>query len=91
MRSERKTPAVREYLTAERTQLAYARTSLAMMGFGFVIARFSLFLREIPVLSHNAMPASPWVVTLGGDRQHRTGHCNQWVLGHRVPSHHIKA
>ena len=58
MPSNRKTPDVREYLAAERTLLAYARTSLAMMGFGFVIARFSLFLREIPLLSHNAVPAS---------------------------------
>ena len=59
MPSNRKTPDVREYLAAERTLLAYARTSLAMMGFGFVIARFSLFLREIPVLGHNVIPARP--------------------------------
>ncbi|HUS06473.1 MAG TPA: DUF202 domain-containing protein, partial [Bryobacteraceae bacterium] len=54
---ERARPDIREYLAAERTLLAYTRTSLAMMGFGFVIARFSLFLREIPMLSHNASGA----------------------------------
>jgi putative membrane protein len=32
---------------AERTLLAWIRTGLAMMGFGFVVARFGLFLREI--------------------------------------------
>jgi putative membrane protein len=32
---------------AERTLLAWVRTGLAMMGFGFVVARFGLFLREI--------------------------------------------
>ena len=32
-------PDVREYLAAERTFLAYIRTSLALMGFGFVVAR----------------------------------------------------
>jgi putative membrane protein len=38
-------PRVR--FAAERTLLAWMRTSLALMGFGFVVARFGLFLREI--------------------------------------------
>ena len=38
-------PRVR--FAGERTLLAWIRTSLAMMGFGFVVARFGLFLREI--------------------------------------------
>ena len=33
-------------LAAERTFLAWIRTGLALMGFGFVVARFGLFLRE---------------------------------------------
>jgi putative membrane protein len=37
----------RMYLAAERTLLAWIRTGLALMGFGFVVARFGLFLREI--------------------------------------------
>lgn len=37
----------RTYFAAERTHLAYIRTALALMGFGFVVARFGLFLREI--------------------------------------------
>ena len=37
----------RVYLAAERTLLAWIRTGLAMMGFGFVVARFGLFLREM--------------------------------------------
>ncbi|ACO33501.1 MULTISPECIES: DUF202 domain-containing protein [Acidobacterium] len=36
-----------DYLAAERTLLAWIRTSLAFMGFGFVVARFGLFLREL--------------------------------------------
>ena len=31
----------------ERTLLAWVRTGVALMGFGFAIARFGLFLREI--------------------------------------------
>jgi inner membrane protein YidH len=37
----------RIYFAAERTLLAWVRTGLAMMGFGFVVARFGLFLREL--------------------------------------------
>ncbi len=46
---EPSTPAddPRTYFAAERTHLAYIRTALALMGFGFVVARFGLFLREI--------------------------------------------
>ena len=39
-------------LANERTFLAYARTSLAFIGFGFVIARFSLFTREVSQVAH---------------------------------------
>jgi putative membrane protein len=38
------------YFAAERTLLAWVRTGLAMMGFGFVVARFGLFLREIALV-----------------------------------------
>jgi len=38
------------YFAAERTTLAWVRTGLAMMGFGFVVARFGLFLRELAVV-----------------------------------------
>ena len=36
-------------LAAERTLLAWIRTGLAMMGFGFVVARFALWLRAFAV------------------------------------------
>lgn len=39
-------------LAAERTLLAWIRTGLAMMGFGFVVARFGLFLREVAAIEH---------------------------------------
>ena len=36
---------LRVYFAAERTLLAWVRTGLTLMAFGFVIARFGLFLR----------------------------------------------
>ncbi len=44
-----KKASLSDYLAAERTLLAWIRTGLAMMGFGFVVARFGLFLQEIQI------------------------------------------
>jgi putative membrane protein len=45
-------------MAAERTLLAWIRTGLAMMGFGFVVARFGLFLRELAVTHAQAAGAA---------------------------------
>lgn len=37
----------RVYFAAERTFLAWIRTGLGLIGIGFAVSRFSLFLREI--------------------------------------------
>ena len=34
-------------MAAERTMLAWIRTGLALMGFGFVVAKFGLFLQKL--------------------------------------------
>ena len=38
---------LRLHLASERTLLAWIRTGLALMGFGFAIARFGVFLRQL--------------------------------------------
>ena len=38
-----------DFLAAERTFLAWIRTALALMGFGFVVARFGLFLQALQI------------------------------------------
>ena len=52
-------------LAAERTLLAWVRTGLALMGFGFVVARFGLFLHEIaatrPVPPATSSGLSLWI------------------------------
>jgi putative membrane protein len=39
-------------LAAERTYLAWIRTGLALLGLGFVVARFGLFLERLDYLEH---------------------------------------
>src|SRR6266481_4856193 len=48
---------LRDYLAAEQTFLAWIRTGLALMGFGFVVARFGLFLQQLRVVDH--APSAP--------------------------------
>ncbi len=36
-----------DHLANERTFLAWIRTSIALMGFGFVVVKFSLFVKQI--------------------------------------------
>ena len=47
-----------DYLAAERTLLAWIRTGLAMMGFGFVVARFGLFLQQLQAVRGVALKQS---------------------------------
>ncbi len=38
---------VNDHLANERTFLAWVRTSIGIMGFGFVVVKFSLFIRQL--------------------------------------------
>jgi putative membrane protein len=51
----------RMYLQLETSLLVWLRTSLALMGFGFVIARFGLFLREIAQANQLTVHPHPWL------------------------------
>ncbi len=54
-------------LAAERTLLAGVRTGLAMMGFGFVVARFGVFLHEVAAVQHAPpRPTSGLSLWIGG-------------------------
>ena len=46
-----------DYLANERTFLAWIRTSIALMGFGFVIVKFALFIRQIALALGEKAPA----------------------------------
>jgi putative membrane protein len=45
--TDQKAAGPSDYLAAERTFLAWIRTGLALMGLGFVVARFGLFLQTL--------------------------------------------
>jgi putative membrane protein len=42
-----------EHLANERTLLAWIRTAIAIITFGFVIVKFSLFLRQMAIVTGN--------------------------------------
>src|ERR1700749_81786 len=50
---------------AERTLLAWLRTGLALMGFGFVVARFGIFLRELAAAHQAATSPHGWSLGIG--------------------------
>jgi putative membrane protein len=54
---EEKEPAnVRDYLANERTFLAWVRTSIGTMAFGFVVVKFSLFIKQVSMLLQKEEP-----------------------------------
>ena len=39
-----------DFMANERTFLAWIRTSIALMGFGFVIVKFALFVKQVAIM-----------------------------------------
>lgn len=48
----------RVFFAAERTLLAWVRTGLTVMAFGFVVARFGLFLRLLAAQMGQGLPSA---------------------------------
>jgi putative membrane protein len=54
-------PDPRMIFSAERTMLAWIRTGLSLMGFGFVVAQFNLFVFQTAQLEKPVINATLWV------------------------------
>lgn len=50
MNDKKNDTKLREHLANERTFLAWVRTAVALIGLGFVIVKFAVFLKEVAVL-----------------------------------------
>lgn len=49
----------REHQANERTFLAWLRTSISLIGFGFAIARFGIFVRQLEITVTPKIPRRP--------------------------------
>jgi uncharacterized membrane protein YidH (DUF202 family) len=63
MNEEIKQGDIRDHLANERTFLAWIRTSIGIMAFGFVVEKFALFIKQMSLILEkanieNASPAS---------------------------------
>jgi putative membrane protein len=57
-----------DHLANERTFLAWIRTSIAIMGFGFVVVKFSLFVKQIALVlksDQNILPERGYSAPIG--------------------------
>ena len=73
--------ALSDYLAAERTLLAWIRTGLALMGFGFVVARFGLFLQELQAASENHLDPSVRPLAVVWHCADRSGSDRKFICG----------
>jgi len=74
-RAEQHNPHISDHLANERTFLAWIRTSISVIGLGFVVAKFSVWLRELsarlnePVQAHHtglSLPMGVGMMAVGG-------------------------
>ena len=56
-----------DHLANERTFLAWIRTSIALMGFGFVVVKFSLFVKQLSLMlvDKTVVPAKGFSAYIG--------------------------
>jgi putative membrane protein len=57
-----------DHLANERTFLAWIRTSIAIMGFGFVVVKFALFIKQISLMltvKQNVLPGKGYSAQIG--------------------------
>lgn len=65
--NDRPKASASDHLANERTFLAWIRTSIALMGFGFVVVKFSLFVRQLSLAftGHSVTPVRGFSGVIG--------------------------
>lgn len=56
---EKKLPSATDHMANERTFLAWIRTSIAIMAFGFVVVKFALFVKQIGLVVSDGVDLLP--------------------------------
>lgn len=69
----------RNLLASERTFLAWIRTSLGIMAFGFVIEKFALFIKQVAVVFTNSNVSD--IVHTPADRSSNASHFGILLIG----------
>ena len=59
MKEIKKVASASDHLANERTYLAWIRTSIGIMVFGFVVVKFSIFVRQVSLLLGEDHPIQP--------------------------------
>jgi uncharacterized membrane protein YidH (DUF202 family) len=54
-----------DHMANERTFLAWIRTSIGLMAFGFVVEKFAFFLKKIPLFLGKSIVEEPVASSLG--------------------------
>jgi uncharacterized membrane protein YidH (DUF202 family) len=49
---------ISDHLANERTFLAWIRTSVGLMGFGFVVVKFSIFVKQFSIVVERQVPVA---------------------------------
>ncbi len=80
----------RIYMAAERTFLAWIRTGIALMGFGFVVARFGLFLRGTYLGKYTPAHGKYRFFAANWDWAHRLWDSRQLRISHSPSSVHCR-
>jgi putative membrane protein len=57
--ADEKNTSPSDHLANERTFLAWIRTAIGIMGFGFVVVKFSLFVKQLSLALHENVPQPP--------------------------------
>lgn len=67
MKQKKDEELLNEYQSNERTLLAWIRTGMGIMVFGFVAVKFSLFIKQLPAkyLPDTTVPSSNFSIYLG--------------------------